>query len=86
MYLEVDNLLVLLLELLLQLRSLILGRILLLCGGLALLGCGRVRVPPDGGRGDSCACDLLSDGRKGSGAGGDLSRGAEEASLEHCDV
>lgn len=87
-YLKVNNLFVLLLELLLQLRRLVLGRILLLLGSLALLGCGRLRVPSDGGRGGSCACDLLSDGRKGRGAGSDsdLSRCAEEASLEHCGV
>jgi hypothetical protein len=29
---------------------------------------------------------LLSDGRKGGRADGSLSRGAEEGSLEHCDV
>lgn len=84
-YLQVNDLLVLLLELLLQLRSLVLGRILLLLGSLALLGGGRIRVPPDGGRGCSCARGLLSDGRKGGRAHGSLSRGAEEGSLEHCD-
>lgn len=85
-YLQVDNLLVLLLDLLLQLRRLVLGRILLLLSGLALLGGRRIRVPSNGGRGGPCACDLLSDGRKGGRADGGLSGGAEESSLEHYDV
>jgi hypothetical protein len=81
-YLEVDDLLVLLLQLLLQLRGRIRG---LVCSFAFLLGlCGRgVRVPPYRGR---CTCDGGKSGLYALHGAGGLSCGAVECPLKHLAV
>jgi hypothetical protein len=81
-YLEINDLLVLLLQLLLQLRGRVRG---LVCSFAFLLGfCGRgIRVPPYRGR---CSCDGGKSGLYALHGACGLPCGAEECPLEHVAV
>ena len=82
MYLEVDDLLVLLSKLLLQLCSIVFGRLLLLCcfAFLLRLGWCGVRVPPYR---RCCSCDGGKCGLDARHGASGLSGGTEQCSLEH---